>query len=205
VAGSPQAQDPLARLVEAALAAPPLAGGRRVVGLDGRSGTGKTTLAGRLAVALGRVPVVHLDDLYPGWDGLEAGVDRLLDGVLRPLATGAATVTEFRWDWTADHDGEPLILPAADLTVVEGAGCGALRCTPYLSLLVWLEAPEAQRRAQALARDGALFAPHWDRWAAQERAHFDRERTQARAGLVLAFSAGGAGVRETCEPGEKPR
>ncbi len=187
------AQDVLPRLVEAARAAAPRAHGRRVIGLDGRSGTGKTTLADRLGVALD-APVIHLDDLYPGWDGLEAGVDRLLDGVLRPLATGAGTVTEYRWDWTADRDGEPLTRPAADLTVVEGVGCGARRCAPYLSLLIWLEAPPAQRRARALARDGALFAPHWDRWAAQERAHADREQTRRRADLVLdARSAAVAG------------
>ena len=37
-----------------------------------------------------------------------------------------------------------------------------------LDLLVWLEAPEGLRRERALSRDGQTFAPHWERWAAQE-------------------------------------
>lgn len=45
--------------------------------IDGRSGSGKTTLTERL-VARQRldgvgVQVMHVEDLYPGWDGLAAG------------------------------------------------------------------------------------------------------------------------------------
>ena len=41
------------------------------------------------------------------------------------------------------------------------------------------------RRRRALDRDGETYAPHWERWAAQERVTFARERTRARADLVL--------------------
>ena len=43
----------------------PRLGRTRLIGLDGRSGSGKTWLAGRLARAVD-APVIHLDDLYPG-------------------------------------------------------------------------------------------------------------------------------------------
>ena len=56
----------------------PAVGATRLVTLDGHSGAGKTRLAGRLARALDRAPVVHLDFFYPGWDGLAAGVDLAL-------------------------------------------------------------------------------------------------------------------------------
>ena len=49
----------------------------------------------------------------------------------------------------------------------------------------------AVRRARALARDGAVYAPHWDRWAAQEDALLARERTSERADVELDTAAGG--------------
>ncbi len=165
---------------------------RWVMAIDGPSGSGKSDLALAVATELRRrghhVVVVRLDDLYPGWDGLDGGVQRLLDGVLVPFARGGRELRLARWDWAADRDApvQPLPLPGPDLVlVVEGAGAGARAASPFISLLVWVEAAEPVRKARALARDGEVFAAHWDRWAAQERAHFGRERTRERADLHL--------------------
>ena len=80
-----------------ACAAPPRAGATRVVLVDGRSGAGKTRLAAELAAGL-EAPVVELEFLYPGWDGLEAGVALLVDEVLAPLAAGERVLVP-RWNW----------------------------------------------------------------------------------------------------------
>ena len=34
-------------------------------------------------------------------------------------------------------------------------------------------------------RDGDMFAPHWERWAAQEDTMFAREQTRERAELII--------------------
>ena len=44
-----------------------------VVAIDGYSGSGKSTLAAALASLLPGWQVLHLDDWYPGWDGLAVG------------------------------------------------------------------------------------------------------------------------------------
>ena len=44
-----------------------------VVTVDGYSGSGKSTLARALAAADSAWQVLHMDDWYPGWDGLDAG------------------------------------------------------------------------------------------------------------------------------------
>jgi adenylylsulfate kinase-like enzyme len=44
--------------------------GARTVLIDGRSGAGKTTLAGHLRTRWESNVVVALDDIYAGWDGL---------------------------------------------------------------------------------------------------------------------------------------
>jgi hypothetical protein len=164
-----------------ALAAPPRAGATRVVAVDGRAGAGKTVLAARLAPLLGAA-VVHMDDLYPGWDGLAAAVPALVDQVLDPVAAGRPAAHR-RWDWNAGRYAGTVAVPPADVLLVEGVGCGARPAHPYLSILVWVEAPLPARMARALARDGEAFRPHWRRWARQEDELLLAERTPDRADL----------------------
>ena len=57
--------------------------------------------------------------------------------------------------------------------------CGGLdvpRAGPSLTVV---------RRARALSRDGETYAPHWERWAAQEDAVYRSSRPRDRADLVL--------------------
>jgi hypothetical protein len=169
----------LADLAARARAGPP-AGRTTVVCLDGPSGSGKTVLADRVARALGGCPVVHMDNLYPGWDGLAAAVPLLVERVLEPLAAGRGGEYP-RFDWIAGRYAETRAVPATDALVVEGAGCGSRTPARHASLLVWVDAPSAERRRRALARDGDTFRPHWRRWAQQEQALFAAEGTRARA------------------------
>lgn len=177
----------LAELTQRVRDLPVRAGACRVVAVDGRAGAGKSTLARRLSTLL-LAPVLSMDDLYPGWDGLAAAVPVLVGEVLEPLAAGRPAVHR-RWDWTADTWGEPLTLPWHPFLVVEGVGSGARRAAPYLALLVWVEAPADVRKERALARDGDVFRPYWDRWARQEEALLATERTRDRADVVVDAAA----------------
>lgn len=167
-------------------ALPARAGLTRIVAIDGPSGAGKTTLARALADPP-HVAVVHMDDVYPGWDGLDAAAARILEDVLRPLAAGRPASIR-RWDWKRGCDGARDAVPPASTLIVEGAGAAPRAADPYLSLLIWVEAEAGERRRRAIARDGDTYAPHWERWAFQERATFAREDTRTRADLVIRTS-----------------
>jgi uridine kinase len=182
--------DVVTRLAAAARAAEPRAGTTRVVAVDGPSGAGKSTLAAALATALGDAPVVHLDDVYPGWDGLDDAVPRLLEWVLEPLAKGAPARYR-RFDWPSHEYAEWHDVPPAGVLVVEGVTSGARACAPYLSLLLWVEAPRELRMARGIERDGEAYRPHWERWAVQEDAHFAREDTRGRADEILSGTGPG--------------
>ena len=182
-AGRIIAGDRVTRIVAGLASATPRAGGTRVVAVDGRSGSGKTSLAAALRDRL-RAPVVSLEDLYGGWDGLEHGSDLLVSAVLEPLAAGRAARVP-RYDWVAGQWAEPMVIEPPDVLIVEGVGAGARRAAVFESVLVWLEVPAPVRKKRALDRDGATFAPHWDRWAAQEDAMLARERTPDRADITL--------------------
>jgi energy-coupling factor transporter ATP-binding protein EcfA2 len=165
-----------------------------VVAFDGPSGSGKTTLARAVLERLPDAAAVHLDDLYPGWDGLDAVGPLLVSSILARLP-GPAPIVVPSWDWDRDVPGPSrprpdLGPPRPAVVLLEGAGSGARACAPYLTALVWVDAPEPVRKPRALERDGGTYAPHWDRWARQERAYLVRERTRERADLVLDTTGG---------------
>lgn len=162
-----------------------------VVLIDGRSGSGKTSLTERLVrrerLEGVEMQVLHVEDLYPGWDGLEAGSQ----SVAVALETGGYR----RYDWIAGDFGDWIALTPDRPLVIEGCGAitaenlaaarsWALRVREAAPLsstgasssvrvhAVWLEGSAELRRDRALARDGETFRPYWERWAAQEDAYF---------------------------------
>ncbi len=160
----------------------PACGTTTVVAVDGPSGAGKTSFVAGLADVTG-ADVLHLEDLYPGWHGLAATPD-VVARVLAAIAVGD-TGTAHRWDWAAGLPGPLMHVPPARLLVLDGVGSGATVVRPFLSLLIWLEAPADVRKHRALSRDGDTFAPFWDVWADQEARHFAAEGTRGRADLVV--------------------
>ena len=154
-----------------------------VVLLDGPSGSGKTTLAERIRATTG-VALVHLDDLYPGWFGLDAAGRLVHDGLLVPRATARPALLR-RWDWAADRPGAPLPVPAGPV-LVEGSGVLTAANRRLAAAAIWLELPTGERRRRALARDGATYEPWWDAWAEQEAEFAARERPKELADLVLS-------------------
>lgn len=171
--------------------------GHAVILIDGRSGSGKTTLARTIvAASLRPVTLIRLDDVYPGWDGLEAGSMHILENVLEPLAAGR-TGSWQRWDWTADAPAEWHDVDPAATLVIEGAGALSRANRSLATFAIWVELDGATRKRRALARDGDAYAPYWDRWAAQEEAFIARENPRALADLELS------GL-EIQEPGAAP-
>ena len=171
------------RVLDLLTTSAPTLGDGRLVCVDGPAGSGKTTLAAGIAAALPGSVVVHMDDLFEGWDGLPT-VDAQLDSLLRPLATGEAGAYR-RWDWHAGAWAERVTVEPCGLLVVEGVGSGSLRAADVTTVLVWVEAPYDVRMHRGLERDGDAFAPHWETWAEDEAEHFARHRTRERADLVV--------------------
>ncbi|MFT4232382.1 MAG: hypothetical protein QM606_06365 [Leucobacter sp.] len=91
----------------------------------------------------------------------------------------------------ADPEALPLKLTtrsaataATVATAAVGAGAGEGEAGGRVRS-VWIECDAAVRRARALARDGETYAPHWERWAAQEEAFFAEHRPWLLADEVL--------------------
>lgn len=168
----------VASLADRARSAPQTSGRRSVVLVDGRSGTGKTTLGNALGESLGW-PVVHLDDVYPGWDGLRAASSAVVTEVL-----GEASGYR-RWDWARSAPAGWVSLDPTAPLVIEGCGSLSRASAPLATLRVWMEADDDVRKRRALDRDGDVFAAEWERWARQEDAFIASEDPVALADVVL--------------------
>jgi len=174
-------------LVERVVGAPPRLGRVRLVCVDGPAGSGKSTLADRLAAPLAAA-VLHLDDLYEGWSGLEGVAERLEDQVLTPLSQGRPARYQ-RYDWTAGAFAEWHEFPVPPVLVVEGCGSARRAVADRASCVLFVEAPADVRLARGLARDGEALREHWLRWMGLESAHFAVEGTRQRADVVLDGTA----------------
>lgn len=163
-----------------------------VIGIDGRSGSGKTVLSKVLAENLAAnhdVTVLRLEDLYRGWNGLEAGMEIFSQDVLPKLAHGEAA-TYPTWDWQAGDEpggapGPQVTTGPTEVLICEGVGVGARQNREFLDVLIWLRVPDDLRYDRAMQRDGATYRTQWQNWADQERRMLDQDQIYDAADLVL--------------------
>ena len=187
----------LAELADAVIGAPAKLGATRLVCIDGPAGSGKTTLATRLARQLRPrvgevVPVVHMDDLYEGWEeALAPAADRLDRHVLAPLRRRVAGRYQ-RYDWHAGSFAEWHDVPVRPALIVEGVGSAPRQLAAETALLVWVDAPAPVRLRRGIARDGERLRQRWQRWMAAEARFFAEHGTAERADLWVDGHPGAA-------------
>lgn len=165
------------------MARPATLGAGRLVCVDGPAGSGKTTLTSALADLAPQATVVHTDELLAGWQGLPDLADAVCR-LLEPLSRGEAG-TWRRWDWHESTWAETHVVEPSDLVVLEGVGSWSPYVAPWVTALVWMEAPHEVRMRRGIKRDGDDFAPYWEQWARDEAALFARDRTRQHADLVI--------------------
>ncbi len=150
-----------------------------IVLIDGRAGAGKSSFAEQLCNNLFRElesspRLVTMEDLYEGWVGLEAGSLYLLKSILTPLHQGLEANWQV-WDWgksVRGNDGEPgngwRSFAGGNVLIIEGCGSISSETALLANLRVWIESPEAVRKARYSQRDGGKFDDQWLNWASQE-------------------------------------
>lgn len=189
----------LTALIDTIVARPP---GRTVPGrpvilaVDGRSNSGKTTLASRISHAVPASAVVHTDDIAWrhsrfGWD------DLLVEGVLEPVHRGeAVSYRPPRW---AEHlrDGAIEVPAGCPLLIIEGDGAGRQELAHLIDVVIWVQSDERESVRRRLRRDTHPSAldlanlpsdgspPDHDGWMAEEIPFNASQRTWERADIIV--------------------
>jgi hypothetical protein len=177
---------PVASLA-AEIRARPCPGPIRLVAVDGRGRSGKSTLARALAAACGDAPVVRVDDfLY--WHDIEGWWPRLEHQALRPLLAGSPARFRVR-DWAGDPLGQGLAgwteVQPAPVVIVEGITASRRAVAADLTMALWVTAPRAERLRRALAREGPQRLPLWTEWMGLEDEFFARDGAARRAAHIV--------------------
>ena len=163
------------------------AGRPRVIAVDGRSSSGKTTLASRLAACEANAHVVHTDDIawhhsIFGWD------DLLRNEILRPVRSGGAA--SFRPPaWQARGRPGTIGVSAGLATlIVEGVGAARRELAEEFDASVWVQSdlPAMDRRNMARVAAGELPLSVHEQWMAEEIPFLAEQRPWERASLVVA-------------------
>ena len=172
----------------AEIRARPCAGPVRLVAVDGRGRSGKSTLAHALAAACGGAPVVRVDDfLY--WHDIQSWWPRLEHQALRPLLSGSPARFRVR-DWAGDPLGQGLAgwaeVRPAEVVIVEGITASRQAIAADLTLALWVSAPRAERLRRAVAREGQQRLPLWLEWMRLEDEFFAGDGAERRAAHVVS-------------------
>jgi uridine kinase len=152
-----------------------------LLAIDGPAGAGKTTLAAKLEAqfaAHSTVRVIHMDDLYDGWDGalgdaLSQTLERLASA---HLAGVECTIKIFNWH-LMKFDREEVITPT-DYLILEGVGAAQAGVRAAGATTYWLDIDSETGLKRVLARDGSHIEKEMLLWQIQQSIHFDKDKTR---------------------------
>jgi len=166
------------------------AAGRRpvVLAIDGRSSSGKTTLAGRLEDVVEGSAVVHTDDVA-WWHSRFGWAELLINGVLLPVRSGQPVC--YRpppWD-ERERDGAIEVPAGCQLLIVEGVGAARRECANLVDAAIWVQSDERETERRNLARvgqpDGMPTEQDHREWMAEEIPFQADQRPWERADFIV--------------------
>ena len=157
-----------------------------ILAVDGRSGSGKSTVAIVLHQSVPASAIVHTDDVawhhsFFDWS------DLLVEGILKPLREGRA-VSYRPPGW--EKRGRPGAIELAaglDLVIVEGVGASRTEVIPWIDRALWVQSDLEEAERRGIARDGGTEEARdfWREWAAQEFDFLHRQRPWERATVIV--------------------
>ena len=155
------------------------------IAIDGPAGAGKTTLASELKASFTtrKVEIIHMDDLYGGWQ-LSPEFTARLTSLVHDLSTSSHGEYQI-FDWHQGRFTHTRTITSPDIVILEGVGSGQSAVRPYLSALIWIDISDGEGLTRVLQRDGDGIREEMVKWQEVQRAHFVRGRTRESADFEL--------------------
>ena len=165
-----------------------------VLALDGRCGSGKTTLANALAQQFPASIVLRSDDFYlppaqrvPGWEKTPcANMDlaRLRDEALRPAYGGRAV--QYQAYSCREGAYQPMReLPTQPLVILEGSYSHHPLLAGYETVRVFITCSKEEQARRLQAREGERYENFAARWIPLEEEYFAEYKIEETADFVV--------------------
>ena len=166
----------------------------KIIAIDGRCASGKSTLAEQLAMLTG-AGVIHMDDFFLPKElrteerlseaGGNVHYERFEKEILPSIKSGKAFFYRCfdcgRMDW-----GENREIPAGSIRIVEGAYSCHPRLGSYMDIKVFCDVEEQEQKSRISLRNGkASLVTFQNKWIPMEEQYFTAYAVRENADIVI--------------------
>lgn len=164
-----------------------------VIGIDGRSGSGKTDLAAFIS-EIYNCNILHMDDFYlpmeqrpQNWQEIPGGnmdLERFAQEALLPAKRGEK-IHYRAYDCQTGRYRETRVLPECMLTLVEGSYCQHPSLREFYDLTVFVTCPGKVQAGRLQEREGAHYKAFEEIWIPMEERYFESFAVEQNSQIVI--------------------
>ena len=161
-------------------------GQTKIIFIDGPAGSGKTTLAKSLSGLLQNCPIIHMDEIYEGWENAlspKTSQD-LVEWIINPLLKNNS-IEYIKYDWNLGQRIEKVVINNSKIIIIEGVGSSSFEISKYASLKLWIEVNKETGINRVLTRDGLQIQEQMKTWQSQESKFFIENNSKENSDIWI--------------------
>ena len=161
-------------------------GQTKIIVIDGPAGSGKTTLAKSLSGLLENCPIIHMDEIYEGWENALSPktFKDLVEWIINPLLE--KNLIEYKkYDWNLEQRIEKIVINNSKIIIIEGVGSSSFEISKHASLKLWIEVNKETGINRVLTRDGLQIQEQMKTWQSQESKFFIENNSKENSDIWI--------------------
>jgi uridine kinase len=161
-------------------------GQTKIIVIDGPAGSGKTTLGKSLSGLLKNCPIIHMDEIYDGWENAlspKTSQD-LVEWIINPLLE-SRSIEFVKYDWYLEKRIEKVVINLPKVLIIEGVGSSSFEISKHASLKLWIEVNKETGINRVLTRDGQQIQEQMKKWQSQESKFFIENNSKENSDIWI--------------------
>ena len=161
-------------------------GQTKIIVIDGPAGSGKTTLAKSLSGLLENCPIIHMDEIYEGWENALSPktFKDLVEWIINPLLENNS-IEYIKYDWNLGQRIEKVVINNSKIIIIEGVGSSSFEISKHASLKLWIEVNKETGINRVLTRDGLQIQEQMKTWQSQESKFFIENNSKENSDIWI--------------------